>query len=51
MYKSQLLKVSLQESHLLLLCFAVAVAYDVVVQLPKFIELDLELHHLRKDAI
>jgi hypothetical protein len=43
----QLLQVSLQECHLLLLSLAVAIANDVVVLLLNFVELDLEFDNLK----
>ena len=46
--QSQLLEVTLEEGHLLLLRLAVAVADDVVVLLLDLVELDLELHHLSR---
>ena len=46
----KLLQVPLQESHLLLLGLAVAVANDVVVLLLDLIELDLEFNNLRHEC-
>jgi len=43
----ELLKVPLQERHLLLLSFVIAITDDVVVLLLNFIQLDLKLDHLQ----
>jgi hypothetical protein len=47
----QLLQVSLQERHLLLLGFAVAIANDVVVLLLDLIELDFEFDNLKEKLV
>lgn len=47
--KCELLKITLEESHLLLLSLAIAIANDVVVLLFDLIELDLEFNNLRHE--
>lgn len=46
-----MLQVSLQERHLLLLGFAVAIANDVVVLLLDLIELDFEFDNLKEKLV
>jgi hypothetical protein len=51
LHESQLLQVALQESHLLLLCFAVAITNDIVILLFDIIKLNLKLNDLSESQV